>query len=42
MRQLLEKFPYHVEGDICAASYAQFFDQAADLISEVCGKFVPQ
>jgi hypothetical protein len=42
MRQLLKKFPYHIEGDTCAPSYAPFFDQAADLISEVCGKFVPQ
>jgi hypothetical protein len=42
MRQLLKKFPYHVEGDTCAPSYAPFFDEAADLIGEVCGKFVPQ
>ncbi len=42
MRQLLKKFPYHVEGDICAPSYAPYFDQAADLIGEACGKFVPQ
>ena len=42
MRQLLKMFPYHVEGDTCAPSYAPFFDQAADLIGEVCGKFVPQ
>ncbi len=42
MRQLLEKFPYHVEGDTCAPSYAPYFDQAAELIAEACGKFVPQ
>jgi len=42
MRQLLKKFAYHVEGDICAPSYAPYFDQAADLIGEACGKFVPQ
>jgi hypothetical protein len=42
MRQLLKKFPYHVEGDTCAPSYAPYFDQAADLIGEACGKFVPQ
>ncbi len=42
MLQLLKKFPYHVEGDTCAPSYAPFFDQAADLIGEACGKFVPQ
>ncbi len=42
MLQLLKKFPYHVEGDTCAPSYAPYFDQAADLIGEACGKFVPQ
>ncbi len=42
MRQIVRKFPNHVEGDICAPSFAPFFDQAADLIGEACGKFVPQ
>jgi Zn-finger protein len=42
VRDLINMFPYHVEGDTCAPSYAPFFDQAADLIGEVCGKFVPQ
>ncbi len=42
MRQLLKKFPYHVEGDTCAPSYAPYFDQAADLIGAACGQFVPQ
>ncbi len=42
MQQLVRKFPNHVEGDICAPSYASFFDQAADLIGEACGQFVPQ
>jgi hypothetical protein len=42
MRQLLKKFPYHVEGDTCAPSYAPYFEQAADLVGEACGKFVPQ
>ncbi|MBA3549807.1 MAG: hypothetical protein H0T76_25280 [Nannocystis sp.] len=39
---LINMFPYHVEGDTCAPSYAPFFDQAADLIGEACGQFVPQ
>jgi len=42
LRELIKKFPYHVEGDTCAASYAPFFDQAADLIGEACGQFIPQ
>jgi len=42
MQQLVRKFPNHVEGDICAPSYAPYFDQAADLIDEACGQFVPQ
>jgi hypothetical protein len=41
-QDLLPKFPYHVFGDICAASYAPFFDAAADKISEACGAFIPQ
>ncbi len=42
MRQLIKKFPNHIEGDTCAPSYAPYFDQAADLIGEACGQFVPQ
>jgi len=42
VRDLINMFPYHVEGDTCAASYAPFFDQAADLIGEACGQFIPQ
>jgi len=42
VRDLINMFPYHVEGDTCAPSYAPFFDQAADKIGEACGKFVPQ
>jgi len=41
-RQLLKKFPNHIEGDTCAPSYASYFDQAIDLIGEACGQFVPQ
>ncbi len=41
IRDLIDRFP-HAYGDTCADSYAPFFDEAADLIGEVCGKFVPQ
>ena len=40
--QLLNKFPYKVEGDTCAKSYAPYFSEAADKIAEACGSFVPQ
>ena len=39
---LLAKFPYTVFGDICAPSYAPFFDEAADKSGEACGAFIPQ
>jgi hypothetical protein len=39
---LLSRFPYKVFGDTCTPSYAPFFDQAADKISEACGSFIPQ
>jgi hypothetical protein len=42
IRDLIDRFPNRAYGDICAPSYAPFFDQAAGLIGEACGKFVPQ
>lgn len=42
MRDLVKMFPYHVEGDICAPSYAPAFAAAAELIGEACEHFVPQ
>ena len=39
---LLSRFPYAVFGDTCTPSFAPFFDQAADKISEACGSFIPQ
>ncbi|MFZ6182028.1 hypothetical protein [Nannocystis pusilla] len=39
---VVETFPYHLDGDICADSYAPFFDQAADLVHEACSNFIPQ
>ncbi len=40
--ELLSKFPYTVFGDTCTPSFAPFFDQATDKISEACGSFIPQ
>ena len=39
---LLLRFPYAVFGDTCTPSFAPFFDEAADKISEACGSFIPQ
>jgi hypothetical protein len=42
IRDLIDRFPHRAYGDICADSYAPFLDQAAGLIGEVCGSFIPQ
>jgi hypothetical protein len=42
IRDLIDMFPHRAYGDICAASYAPFLDQAAGLIGEACGSFIPQ
>jgi len=42
IRDLIDRFPNRAYGDVCAPSYAPFFDQAADLIGEACGQFIPQ
>lgn len=42
LRDLIDMFPFHAYGDTCAPSYATFFENAASLISEACGSFVPQ
>ena len=42
LRELITMFPYHVEGDTCALSYAPYFAAAATMISEACASFVPQ
>ncbi len=42
IRDLIDRFPNRAYGDTCADNYAPFFAQAADLIGEVCGNFVPQ
>jgi len=40
LRDLIEKFPYHAEGNICAPSYTPAFMAAAKLIDEACDNFV--
>jgi len=43
LRDVIELFPFHDEGDICAASYAPFFNgAAASLVHEACNSFIPQ
>ncbi|MFZ6181206.1 hypothetical protein [Nannocystis pusilla] len=42
LRDLIETFEYHHEGDICADSYDGFFSEAADLVHEACNAFIPQ
>ncbi|WAS96538.1 hypothetical protein [Nannocystis punicea] len=40
---VIEQFPYHADGDICAAEYATFFNgAAASLVHEACNSFIPQ
>ena len=40
---VIERFPYHADGDICADSYAPFFKgAAASLVHEACNAFIPQ
>jgi len=41
LRQLGMMFPFYLEGDTCAPSYAPFFDAATDLIGEACSSFIP-
>jgi len=42
IRDLIDMFSYHAYGDTCASSYAPFFDEAAGMIGEACGSFIPQ
>ncbi|MBA3549513.1 MAG: hypothetical protein H0T76_23810, partial [Nannocystis sp.] len=42
LRDLINMFPYHYEGDLCAPSYAQFFSAAAELVDKACTSFAPQ
>jgi hypothetical protein len=42
LRQLIRMFPFHAEGDTCAASYVPFFETAVSRVAEACASFVPQ
>lgn len=42
LRDLLNMFPNKIEGDTCAKDYAPYFAEAADLIADACGSFIPQ
>jgi len=42
LRDLIERFPFHIEGNTCAPSYAPYFTAAAELVGEACASFVPQ
>jgi len=42
LRDLIEKFPFHIEGNTCTPSYAPYFSAAAELVGEACASFVPQ
>jgi len=42
LRELINMFPYHLEGSTCAPSYAPYFADAAKLVGEACASFVPQ
>lgn len=39
---LLEMFPYHAEGDPCAATYTPFFADAVSLVAEACDSYISQ
>ncbi|HEY8377167.1 MAG TPA: hypothetical protein VIK91_11790 [Nannocystis sp.] len=42
VRDLIEMFPYHFEGDTCAPTYVPFFEQAVALVEQACNSFIPQ
>ncbi|MDC0720655.1 hypothetical protein [Nannocystis bainbridge] len=42
LREVVQTFDYHREGNICADSYDGFFSEAADLVHEACNAFIPQ
>ena len=42
LRDLINLFPFHAEGDTCASSYVPFFEQAVSLVGEACDSFIPQ
>ena len=41
LRDLIEMFPFHAEGDCCAESYVPFFEEAVGLVAQACASFIP-
>ena len=41
LRELIKMFPFHDEGNTCAASYVPFFETAAGRVAEACAVFIP-
>jgi len=41
LRDLIQMFPFHAEGNTCAASYVPFFEDAVGLVTEACSAFIP-
>ncbi|MBA3544929.1 MAG: hypothetical protein H0T76_00450 [Nannocystis sp.] len=41
LRDLIEMFPFHDEGNTCATSYVPFFETAAGRVAEACAAFIP-
>ena len=42
VRDLINMFSYHAEGDTCAPTYVPFFEKAASLVGDACSSFIPQ
>lgn len=42
LRELIKMFPFHAEGDACAASYVPFLEDAVGRVAEACASFIPQ
>ncbi|MCY0986554.1 hypothetical protein OV203_05455 [Nannocystis sp. ILAH1] len=43
LQDVIELFPYHDAGDMCAPEYSTFFNgAAASLVHEACNSFIPQ
>ena len=41
LRDLIKMFPFHDEGNTCAASYVPFFETAAGRVAQACAAYIP-
>ena len=41
LRDFTQRFTHSVLGDVCAVSYAPFFDEALEFVQQACDEFVP-